>query len=390
MPTSLPPRPSLEWLRKSAKDRLADLRAADPNARLADAQLSISREYGFPSWRALKAHVESVVPPLEADAGERVMRALLEAARTGQIEQVRAMLASQPALINAHGPHPYWGGRPQPLHMAIESGHRDLVERLLDLGADPSGDNGPYDHWSPIMLAIHSQRADLCDLLVARGARVGLVEALMMGDDQRVAQLTDDGRLPSVVPNNGSLLAFARTTFAIDRLLALGASAEVADKWDTTPAAALSRLGERGRELVDHLIARGVEAAPEEFARLGDLDTLKALVRADASLATRDTVMTAAVGARRHAVVEWLLARGGNPNARSTVESRHTALHSASWNGDLRMAQLLVEAGADLTARDAQYDAPPEGWAETSVEVTGNAACREVAEYLRLVKRGER
>jgi len=383
MPASLPLRPNLEWLRKSAKDRLADLRAADPKARLADAQLSIAREYGFPSWRSLKAHVESMAPGTsELRDDERVGR-FLGLVRTGETAAIRGLLEAMPSLVNAHGPHPYWGGRPQPLHMAVEGGHRDLVELLLDAGADPTGDNGPYDHWSPLMLAMHPGRDDLRDLLIARGARVALVEALMMGDDKRVEALTADGRLPSVVPNNGSLLAFARTTVAIDRLLALGASPDVADKWDTTPAAALSRLGDRGVELVEHLAARGVKAAPEEYARLGDLDRLKTLAEADPSIATRDTVMTAAVGSRRHAVVEWLLTRGANPNARSTVESRHTALHSAAWNGDLPMARLLVDAGADLEARDAQYDAPPHGWAETSVEVTGNVACREVADYLK-------
>jgi len=382
MSSSLPPRPSLEWLRKSAKDRLVDLQAVNPKARLSEAQLAIAREYGFTSWRALKTHVESLATPA-ASAGEDPVRALLQAARAGETDRVRAMLAGRPDLVNAHGPHPVWGGQPQPLHMAIESGHRDLVELLLDAGADPTGDNGPYDHWSPLMLAIHPRRDDLCELLIARGARVGLVDALMMGDDARVDALTADDQLPTVVPNGGSLLMFARTTYAIDRLLALGASPDLADKWDTTPMAAFSRLGERGQALVAHLAARGVAPAPEEYARLGDIETLKALAEADPSIATRDTVFTAAVGSRRHAVVEWLLARGANPNARSTVESRHTALHSAAWNGDLPMARLLVEAGADIEARDEQYDAPPVGWAETAVQVTGNQACREVAEYLR-------
>ena len=34
--------------------------SAGPDARLADAQLAIAREYGFSSWRALKAHVDAI------------------------------------------------------------------------------------------------------------------------------------------------------------------------------------------------------------------------------------------------------------------------------------------------------------------------------------------
>ena len=55
---SLPDPPNLEWLRKKAKSRLAELRAGNAGATLADAQRELAREYGFPSWRALKSHVD--------------------------------------------------------------------------------------------------------------------------------------------------------------------------------------------------------------------------------------------------------------------------------------------------------------------------------------------
>jgi ATP-dependent Clp protease adapter protein ClpS len=55
---ALPARPHLEHLKNQAKARLRVLKTADPAARLATAQFQIAREYGFPSWRRLKAHVE--------------------------------------------------------------------------------------------------------------------------------------------------------------------------------------------------------------------------------------------------------------------------------------------------------------------------------------------
>src|SRR5688500_6041561 len=74
---SLPERPSLEQLRKQAKDLLRDARNGDATAlarscavgrpspgaslTLADAQLVVAREYGFASWPRLVRHVESVV-----------------------------------------------------------------------------------------------------------------------------------------------------------------------------------------------------------------------------------------------------------------------------------------------------------------------------------------
>ena len=383
MPASLPPRPSLEWLRKTAKDRLAVRRQADPHARLAEVQLELAREHGFPSWRRLKAHIESLSvgqPPLAA--ADRIA-ALLRRVRAGDIDTVRAMLDESPDLVNAHGPHPHWGGRPQPLHMAIEGNRRDVFELLIARGADVDGDNAGYDHWSPLMIAITGGRTELVERLLAHGARVGLVEALLMRDDGRVEALLGRGGLPDIAPNRGSILAFARTPRAIDLLMAHGAQVDTPDRWESTPIHAISRLGVNGRHLVEHLVARGVSASPEEYARLGDAVALERIVGADPAVAASDGVMMAAVDFGHHELVEWLLARGANVDARSNAESRHTALHSAAWNGDLRMVQLLVAHGADAGLRDVQYDATPLGWAETSVEVTGNQACAEVNAFLR-------
>jgi len=60
MSSELPERPNLDHLKKQAKDRLTKLRQRAPAARLADAQHALAREYGFLTWAALKAHVESL------------------------------------------------------------------------------------------------------------------------------------------------------------------------------------------------------------------------------------------------------------------------------------------------------------------------------------------
>jgi ankyrin repeat protein len=222
------------------------------------------------------------------------------------------------------------------------------------------------------------------DELLRRGARVGLMEALLIGDDARVEELLRPGKnaLPPSPPNGGSVLNFARTTFAIDRLLELGVSTELKDRWGATPIESISRLGPRGQALVRHLISRGVQAAPEEYARLGDLQTLQAIIERDPQAAGSDAVMMGAVDFGHRPVVEWLLARGGNVNARARAQSRHTALHSAAWNGDLPMTRLLVDAGADVRARDEEHDGTPLDWAKVAIEVTNNPSCQQVVDYL--------
>ena len=56
--SKLPERPSLEFLKKTAKVRLQELRQTNPSAKLAEAQLEVARRHGFASWRALKAQLD--------------------------------------------------------------------------------------------------------------------------------------------------------------------------------------------------------------------------------------------------------------------------------------------------------------------------------------------
>jgi ankyrin repeat protein len=316
-----------------------------------------------------------------------VIDELLRLVAAWRLGAVRDRLRAVPGLVNALGPHPYWGGRPQPLHVAIEVKRRDMFDLLLEHGADPSGTNHEYDQWSPVMIAIHHDQSGMRDELLRRGARIGLAEALLLADDERVKALLAAEGLPRVVPNRGSFLAFARTPRAIDRLLRVGASIDAPDRWGMTPAAAISRLGQDGRALVRRLVERGAKPTPADYARLGDRDALRHVSIADPDAVRGDDVVVAAAESGHHGLVRWLLDQGGNAGARASGGSRQTALHAAAWNGDLAMATLLVAAGADPTARDQQYDATPRGWAETSTAVTNNPACAAVAAYLATLDR---
>jgi hypothetical protein len=66
MSSDLPDRPSLEYLKKQARERLRELQVRVPGTQLADAQHAIAREYGFPSWPKLKAHVDAVTASRDA------------------------------------------------------------------------------------------------------------------------------------------------------------------------------------------------------------------------------------------------------------------------------------------------------------------------------------
>ena len=60
MTTPLPAAPSLEQLRKQAKDLVRERKAGPEPLKLSEAQREVARDYGFASWPRLKAYVERV------------------------------------------------------------------------------------------------------------------------------------------------------------------------------------------------------------------------------------------------------------------------------------------------------------------------------------------
>lgn len=65
----LPERPRLEYLKKEAKQLLRKLHQQQADAKLADAQHALARQYGFTSWPRLRKHVEGSVPTESPFAG---------------------------------------------------------------------------------------------------------------------------------------------------------------------------------------------------------------------------------------------------------------------------------------------------------------------------------
>ena len=99
MPLALPINPNFDWLKKAAKKRLAALRATKPDAKLHQAQRVVANDYGFKSWRTLKAHLDAIrAVPHEHDR-------IFAAARAGDVEVVRRAFALgfDPATPDADG-----------------------------------------------------------------------------------------------------------------------------------------------------------------------------------------------------------------------------------------------------------------------------------------------
>jgi hypothetical protein len=138
MPKALPPQPHIDWLKKAAKEQLAALRMHDASAKLHQAQLAVANDYGFQSWRALKARVDT----LSLDGQ------IIAAVKEGRARDLDKLLAQHPRKIVVTGSD--WN-RPL-LHIAAGQGHLDCVNVLLrrgfDIGTRDKFDNATALHWA--------------------------------------------------------------------------------------------------------------------------------------------------------------------------------------------------------------------------------------------------
>lgn len=285
---ALPARPSLEFLKKLAKQRVAALRRQGQTISLAAAQLTLARKYGFPSWRKLKAHVE-----LLARAGSAV-----EAISSGDIKTLKHLLRQNPNLANtrvddqrtllhvatdwpghfpnntetiaelvasgAHinakfvGPH-----SETPLHWAASSDDVGAIDVLLDHGADIEARGSVIGGGTPMSDAVAFGQWRAARRLVERGARTTLWQAAALGLMDRVQEYFTAAQPPTreEITNafwsacHGGQLATA------EYLLGRGADLNWVGYDRLTPLDAATRSG--ADELVEWLRSQRAKSAKE-------------------------------------------------------------------------------------------------------------------------------
>lgn len=396
---SLPDAPNLEWLRKQARRRLAELRQATPTARLADAQFDLAKQYGFSSWRALKAHVDSLA----------VDGQLFDAAKRGDVAALAALLDKYPDRLHARNKPYEWSL----LHLAANAGHLAAVDLLLNRGLDANtrekGDNTYAMHWAAAAghVAVVQRLIDaggdvvgrgddhelevigwatcwehgddaahraVADLLIRRGARHHVFSAIALNLPNELRRIVadDPAQISRPMSRNEQFelpLQFAvrkNRVEMVEQLLQLGADPAATDGAGMTVSAYAAAPN------VDRSVI-------EALARHGWVDLFTALALGDhtavARLVQRSDGITEPGGAggplhllakRGDAgAVKWLLDHGANPNARwAHWDAEVTALHLAVMGGHVDIIRLLLNAGADPRVRDSKFDSDAIGWAE--------------------------
>lgn len=113
---------------------------------------------------------------------------ILEAAESGDVARVTAMLAGDPSLANAKG-----GYDKTPLHLAAEKNQATAVRVLIDAGADIEAQTS----WgmTPLEWASNCAGNEAAEVLLASGARMNLWAAAGLGKLDVVRSFFDIGRL---------------------------------------------------------------------------------------------------------------------------------------------------------------------------------------------------
>lgn len=343
---SLPANPSLNHLKYQARDLLRmhagrDVRAAqrirelhprfnrasdteifDTELSLSDAQLAISREYGFPNWGRLKKRIEkpTVADDVTLPHHERIEDATFRRA-------VGLLDAGNEVALTA-----YLHEHPDVVHQRVlfEGGNYFRNPTLLEFVAE-----NPVRHGT-----LPANIVRIAKLVLETGAKedpVALNETLGLVCSGRVAR-----ECHAQVP-------------LIDVLCDYGAD----------PQQAISAaLVQAEFEAVHALIRRGAQVDLPVAAAMGFIEDARRLL-ATADTECRHGALALASQFGHTEIVRLLLDSGEDPNRYNPVgfHSHSTPLHQAALAGHEETVTLLVERGAALDARDTLWHGTPADWA---------------------------
>jgi len=300
--------------------------------------------------------------------------ALLTAVRTSQEACVRLLVASGARLDAASGL-----GRAA-LHVAAMRGDAAMTRALLELGVDPESpdERGVV----PLYLAARESHHDVVAVLLAAGAKLHLVEAILLCADSVVARYLDEG-----VPVDQSNTAGVTPLMAA----AAGGSLELIREFvrcgadpSHTEVDSLSPLcraiNREDFETVQLLLELGANPnvqddclTPLASAIIGDCPDLVRLLLnhgADPNLeAFDDPPLALAVSHNAHVSARMLLEAGADPNAKASIYG--SVLHAALREASLELLELLLANGSDPDQEDGAGRTPlgiaeAEGLAETA------------------------
>ena len=393
----------LEQLKKQAKDLLRSANSGDTSTikkfaqldlhpasdgryRLAHAQLVIARGEGFESWQKLRDHI-----------GRESESVFFESIRRGGASRVRQLIREFPQLVHEREA----STKLLPVQLAAAEGRLEIVELLVEAGANPTEGN------RPARMETHALRyaerrghgrvvSFIREWLAKRRGYTPegreFFNAIEAGDITLVSELLQ--KIPSLANASGfgegngfpggDPVLFAAIRIenpeCIELLIKRGASLRARCRRGRTPVQAtlgyLLGVGYRPGldtkadvpkrlQIAQILLDAGAERDLWVKCCMGDMSGVRAAIDSDPDAVNRTVnasqvsggvgmdhyPLTGAVGGRQFEIAKLLLEHGADPNTPFRLKDENHLDHGAPMeiavrNGDVEMVKLLLSHGA--------------------------------------------
>jgi ankyrin repeat protein len=297
-----------------------------------------------------------------------------DAALNGDLSSIKALVAKDPALLNAVNNN----GR-TPLHLAVSRGHLEMAAWLIKKGADVNLREASFQ-LTPLHLAVWGGHLETALMLLKNGADL---QAREKDNETALYYVKNNLPLAKLLVSRGLKVrdtksSAGNTPFSIaiergyidvaDYFLAMGADALFTTENGMT---ALHLACWQGKEKIFRiLIKKGVPVDAREKSGMtplllasmhGNLDAVKVLLEHKADVNAQDQnglfpLLQAAKDGRKE-IVQRLLDAGADPRA-TMGKSGLTALHMACALGYGDIARALLDKGADAKTTNVWQHTP--------------------------------
>lgn len=230
-----------------------------------------------------------------------------------------------------------------PLRVAVQQNNPDMMQTLLDYGADPDGLENHYP--SPLIQAVEQSNAEAVETLLEAKARVNVMLpsgisllhfAVQIGDADIVAKLLKHEALPDAITLSGeSVMSWTVRLNRIDLvslLLEYGASVDLVGAGGIVPLQ--FAFDHEQYSLAKLLLKKGADPTLFDRKPVSEVNY---------------TPLHAAINSHDKELVSTVLEKGVDVN-RLDVKG-NTPLFKAVGDGDVSIVQILLDAGADTTQK---------------------------------------
>ncbi|MDE2999920.1 MAG: ankyrin repeat domain-containing protein [Gemmatimonadota bacterium] len=252
---------------------------------------------------------------------------ILVASAFGDVRRFREYLDVEPSLANFRDTCDRL-----PISIAAGRGHHDIVELLLENGADPNAPEPDAPRGKALLEAVFHGHTATAELLLQHGA-------------------DPNGNVDST----GTAFHHARKNPELYELMK-----SYGGRVDIIPPISAA-VNANDLEGVDEILTQN----PEEIAnaklgnpaRRGRLEMVKLLLKHGAAMTNKNHSSFFRV----YETAKFLLENGANPNYRNWQGI--SSLHNIAHEGDVRKAGLLLDYGAEIDAIEPEYCSTPLGLA---------------------------